>query len=134
MKKLAMSLILAVLLVSLWLPEAFAEAAPATVVGSYTITDLGQGGWGGGALLSDGALTGSGALSLSTPYGQVIAKVTNGSWSGSLATGDMVTLCLDLVQIQGPAGASPSVFCVPVMVNAGPTVIDGTLFRVTTTP
>jgi hypothetical protein len=133
-KKLVTGLALAVFLVSVWAPAAFAASAQATVVGSYTITDLGQGGWAGGALRSDGTLTGSGAFSVSTPFGQVVAKVMDGTWSGTLAAGGTVMLCANLVQIQGPDGAVPPQFCAPVAVNTGPTVIEGTIFRVTTAP
>ncbi len=133
MKKLATSLIIAVFLASMWLPAVFAAEAPTTVVGSYTVADLGQGGWVGGALHSDNTISGGGSYSASTPEGQVIAKITGGSWSGTLATGDTVTLCLDVLQIHGPAGALPPEFCAPITVNTEPTVIDGTLFRVTTT-
>ncbi len=135
MKKLTTSLVLVVFLASVWVPAAFAAGAPtpATVVGSYTVADLGQGGWAGGALRSDNTISGGGSYAASTPEGQVIAKITGGSWSGTLATGHTVTLCLDVLQIYGPAETVSSEFCAPITVNAGPTVIDGALFRVTTT-
>lgn len=130
MRKLVAGLVLAGVLVLGGIPAAFAHAG---VVGTYAIADHGQGGWAGGPLLSDGSVGGGGAFSFSTPEGQVVAKVTGGTWSGSLQTGQAVTLCANLQQIQGPAGALPPTICAPIVVNAGPVVIDGTTFRVTTT-
>jgi hypothetical protein len=131
MRKIAACLVLTGMLVIGSIPVAF--AAQASVVGTYTIADHGQGGWVGGPLLSDGTVGGGGAFSFSTPAGQVVARITGGTWSGTLQTGETVTVCLDIQQIQGPP-VLPSLECSPPMVvNAGPVVIDGTTFRVTTT-
>jgi hypothetical protein len=131
MKRLVASLVLALLLSGALLPVAFARGAG--VVGTYTIADHGQGGWAGGPLRADGTVGGGGAVSFSTPAGQVVGLVTGGTWSGTLAAGQTVQVCLDLQQLHGPSGALPPVFCAPIVVDAGPVVLLGTTFRVTTT-
>ncbi|HEV2237184.1 MAG TPA: hypothetical protein VGR57_11030 [Ktedonobacterales bacterium] len=133
MKRLVVILTVATFLV--FAVHAAALASPgASVVGTFAFADHGQGGWAGGPLLSDGTLGGSGAFSFSTPQGQVVAKITNGFWSGTLATGQTVTLCANLQQIQGPPGFLPPTVCAPFPVNAGSVNLFGDSFgRVTTT-
>lgn len=130
MKRLAVCLVLAGALMMGGVPAAFAHSS---VVGTFAIADHGQGGWAGGPLLSGGGVGGGGAFSFSTPDGQVVAKITGGSWSGTLQAGQTVVVCANLQQIQGPPGALPPTICAPIVVDAGPVVIDGTTFRVTTT-
>lgn len=110
---------------------AASAAAPPAVVGSYTVADLGQGGWAGGPLYADGTLGGGGGVAFSTPVGTEVWRVTGGTWAPSGAT---VTLCLAGQPIHDPAGIFDLPFCVPVTPNAGPTVIDGTLIRVSLQP
>jgi len=133
MKQIVASLTLATFLVFAVGSTAFASPG-ASVVGTFTIADHGQGGWAGGPLLSNGAVGGGGAFSFSTPQGQVVAKITSGFWSGTLATGQTVTLCANLQQIQGPPGSLPPTLCAPIPVNAGSVNLFGDTFgRVTTT-
>jgi hypothetical protein len=133
MKQIVASLTLATFLVFAVGSTAFASPA-VSVVGTFTIADHGQGGWAGGPLRSNGSLGGGGAFSFSTPQGQVIAKITGGSWSGTLATGHTVTVCANLQQIHGPSGFLPPTICAPVPVNAGSVnLFEDTFGRVTTT-
>jgi len=78
---------------------AVASAGP--VAGSYTLADLGQGGWTGGPLRSDGTIGGGGAVSFSTPAGQFIEKVVSGTWSSP--SPGLVTLTLNLVGVSAIA-------------------------------
>ena len=77
-------------------------AAPALasspVAGNYALADLGQGGWSGGPLFTNGTVGGGGGFSVSGPNGQEVAKVVGGTWSplGS----DAIHLCLDLAGIK----------------------------------
>jgi hypothetical protein len=106
-----------------------AIAAPAGgVVGSYTISDLGQGGWAGGPLYADGTLGGGGAVAFSTSAGTEVWRVTGGTWT---PTGNTITVCVAGQPIHDPAGAFDLPFCVPIIPDAGPVVVDGTLIRVT---
>jgi hypothetical protein len=97
---------------------AFATASP--VAGTYTVTDLGQGGWTGGPLYADETVGGGGGFSLSTPDGQVVEKIVGGVW---LPLGpDAIHLCLDLVGIKN---APPSgTFCVDLPVTGTPVVVS----------
>ena len=121
----SLGLVLAVLTVGATAAEA---AGAPRVVGSYTITDLGQGGWAGGPLYADGTLGGGGAVAFSTPLGTETWRVTAGTWA---PTGDTITVCVTGQPIHDPAGIFDLPFCAPIVPNAGPAVIDGTLFRVT---
>src|SRR5262249_38294490 len=133
MKRILASLTLAIFLVFAVGTTTFASPA-VVVVGTFTIADHGQGGGTGGPLFSNGTLGGGGAFSISTPQGQVIAKITGGSWSGTLATGQAVTVCANLQQIHGPAGILPPTLCAPVPVNVGSVnLFEDTFGRVTAT-
>jgi hypothetical protein len=118
-----LALVLAVLAVG----AAAAGAAP-SVVGSYTITDLGQGGWAGGPLYANGTIGGGGAVAFSTPLGTETWRITGGTWTPS---GNTVTVCVTGQPIHDPVGIPVLPFCAPIVPNSRPTVIDGTLFRIT---
>jgi hypothetical protein len=105
--------------------------ATLSVVGSYTISDLGQGGWAGGPLYADGRVGGGGAVAFSTPFGTENWRVTGGTWT---PTGDKITICVTGQPIHDPVGIPILPFCAPIAPNSGPTVIDGTLIRVTLKP
>jgi hypothetical protein len=137
-RRLAISLFLALGLSTftfLWLQQpAQVAGASAAVVGTFAIHDHGQGGWVGGPLRADGTVGGGGAFSISTPGGQVVARETGGTWSGTLATGQTVVVCINLHQLQGPPGVLPPTLCAPLPVNAGTVNLFGDTFgRVTTT-
>jgi hypothetical protein len=128
MRRIVVSLAIVALAAGLMAPAVRASAPP--VSGTYAIADLGQGGWGGGPLYADGSVGGSGALSFSN--GQVIGRVTGGTWS--LGAGPTVTICLDFQQTKGPAGAIPPSLCFGPLVPGKPVVVPdspNTLFRVT---
>jgi hypothetical protein len=101
---------------------------PPAVVGSYTVTDLGQGGWAGGPLYADGTIGGGGGVAFTTPLGTEVWKVTGGTWSLGAGT---VNLCLAGQPIHDPAGIFDLPFCLQIAPNQGPAVVDGTLIRVT---
>jgi hypothetical protein len=131
MKRILASLVVAVCLAWVLALPAFAHGA---TVGTFAIADHGQGGWVGGPLRDDGTIGGGGAFSISTPAGQVVARETGGTWSGTLATGQSVLVCINLHQLQGPPGFLPPTLCAPIPVNAGPVNLFGDTFgRVTTT-
>lgn len=119
--------LLALVLSALAVGAAAAEAAP-SAVGSYTISDLGQGGWAGGPLYANGTVGGAGAVAFSTPLGTENWRITGGTWT---QTGDTITVCVTGQPIHDPAGIPILPFCAPIVLDSGPTVIDGTLFRVT---
>jgi hypothetical protein len=133
MRRLSLALALAVVVV--FVTAATAQAAGRSgVVGSYTIADLGQGGWAGGPLYADGAIGGGGSVAFSVPAPgagsvQEIARITGGTWSS--AGPGAVALCLDQQPIKDPLGILSGPFCSPPLpVNAGPVVFFGTLVRV----
>jgi len=132
MKRIVASLVVAVCLWGLIAVPAFAKSA--TVVGTFAVADHGQGGWFGGPLRADGTIGGGGAFSISTPEGQFVARVTGGTWTGTLATGQTVEICINLQQLHGPPGFLPPTLCAQIPVNAGPVNLFEDVFgRVTTT-
>jgi hypothetical protein len=108
-----------------------AAARSPKVAGSYTIADLGQGGWGGGPLNTDGTIGGSAGFSYGN--GQNLGAIQGTSWVSS-APG-LVTLCFTDTATKGqPLFPSPSCFDVPS--NGTPLIIseepgEETLLRVT---
>src|SRR5205823_83827 len=87
--------------------------------GSYTFDDLGQGGWGGGPLRSDGSIGGGGAFSFGN--GQNVGSITGISWTP--AGPGFVTLCFADTAKKGSL-LFPSQTCIPVPVTGTPTVIS----------
>lgn len=121
--------LLVLVLATAALAAAVATTAKAgAVIGSYTISDLGQGGWAGGPLYANGTLGGGGAVAFSTPAGTENWLITGGTWT---PTGNTITVCLAGQPIHDPADLFDLPFCVPITPNAGPAAIDGTLIRVT---
>jgi len=122
--------------------------AAGTVVGTYTIADHGQGGWGGGPLYTDGSIGGGGALSYFD--GQEVGVVTGGVWklnshcpagtidilAGAPATGtgnglgDGFTLVLKVRAIKDPLGQMALPLCFSPLPLGGPVVVQGTTIRV----
>jgi hypothetical protein len=70
-------------------------------IGTYTVSDHGQGGWTGGPLFADHTLGGAGSISFSTPDGQVVYLIQPIDWSW--ADSQDVTLNFNNVLQQGPA-------------------------------
>jgi hypothetical protein len=111
------------------------NANAASVVGSFVVTDNGQGCWTGGALLSDGTATSQGGACsfFIAPGVHEQLKFTSKTWTNN---GDgTVTLCATVAPTRAgsdPAGIAPDgLGCVgPVPVNVGPTKIDGMLVKV----
>ena len=122
--------------------------AAGTVVGTYTIADHGQGGWGGGPLFGDGSVGGGAGLSYFN--GQEIGVVTGGVWTldghcpagtfdvlaGTPATGtgsvfgDGFTLVLYVRSIKDPLGQMRLPLCFSPLPVGGPFVVQGTTVRV----
>ena len=108
---------------------AAAASAATTPVYTFTVTDVGQGVHEGGALLSDGSISGGGELSISN--GTVIASITGVDWQQ--ASPDAVTMCFNFQFLKPPIPAHVECLTVPV---GGPTKVQlagiaETLVRVT---
>ncbi len=115
----------------------FAVAVPSTVLASsrpsvvytMTITDLGQGCWGGGSLLSDGSTSGNAACAFNN--GEDVGLLMPTSWS-PIGTG-LVSICVQAVGFKG--GGFPS-GCLVLPVTGTPVEVslepgETTLIRVT---
>ncbi len=94
-------------------------SANSTVAFTWTVTDLGQGCWGGGTLNANG--TGSGGGNCSFANGQVVMKIVPVSWS--MVGSGAVLLCANMVFVKGGSGSSFG--CL------GPIPITGTPVKVT---
>ena len=110
---------------------ASASAAAAKPLYTFTIADLGQGAWGGGALLSDGSINGGGGLS--DGNGQVIATIRGLYWQQDGP--GAVTMCF-VFNFKKPF-TGPVQQCVTLPVG-GPTKVnlggdEQTMIRVTPT-
>ena len=117
-----------VLVLAALVPVASASTAP--VVGTFSIADHGQGGWGGGALLADGSISGGGAFAFGN--GANVGTITGVSWSP--AGPGAVSLCFAETVTKGQALFPPgcSIFPVtgtPIVISEGPG--DVTTIRVT---
>jgi hypothetical protein len=87
-----------------------AFASSPAVVGSYTITDLGQGGRGGGPLYADGSIGGGGSFSYGN--GQNVGSIQGTSWTNN--DDGTATLCFTDTALKGaPLFPSPSCFALP---------------------
>jgi hypothetical protein len=100
-----------VLLATVLLATAASADGNSKVVYTWTVSDLGQGGWGGGPLYADGSTGGNFAFSLDD--GQEIFHLHPTSWS-EVVPGEVVDICFTLHQIKGPQMA-PSSFCLSDM-------------------
>jgi hypothetical protein len=102
---------------------AFADGNP-HVVYTWTVSDLGQGVWGGGPLFDDG--TAGGNFPLSFFNGQAIALFRPKSWEED-ASGESVNICFRVHVIKGSLGFPPdeSEFCFTDVLG-GPLQITGT--------
>lgn len=72
---------------------------------TFTFTDLGQGGHGGGRLYADGSARGH--VWFSAMNGQVIIHLYATSWSW-VVPGETADICFDVHQIKGPPLLSPT--------------------------
>src|SRR5215510_12715278 len=88
---------------------------------TWTLAALGQGGWIGGPLFEDGTVGGGGALSINN--GRVVALFRPTTWTEN--SDDEITVCFDVIQKKGPAGALPPEICV------GPNDVTGTQTHIT---
>jgi len=129
MRKLLVLAVLVVLSVVATVATTATASNPAAI-GTYTISDHGQGGWAGGPLNSDGSLGGGGSISFSYAGAQVVYLISPVSWSWVNA-GD-VNLCFNQIHLQGPDILSPYQ-CFELPVTGTPIVFYGTTLRVTLT-
>jgi hypothetical protein len=72
---------------------------------TWTISDLGQGAWGGGPLYADGSA--DGYLPVSLADGQIIFQLDPTSWY-EVDGGAAVDICFNVEEIKGSSGFPPS--------------------------
>jgi hypothetical protein len=96
-----------------------ASASTATVVGSYTFTDLGQGGWAGGPLYSDGTVGGGGSYSIDN--GESAGLIQAVSWQP--AGPDAVLMCFTDTALKGQL-LFPGTACFPLPATGAPQKIS----------
>jgi hypothetical protein len=95
-----------------------AFASGPVVAGSYTITDLGQGGRGGGPLYADGSIGGGGSFSFGD--GQNVGSIQGTTWTNN--NDGTATLCFTDTATKGELlFPSPSCFVLPA--SGAPVVI-----------
>ena len=128
MRKLVAFVAMAVILAMALPSTVFASSQP-SVVYTMTISDLGQGCWGGGALLSDGSTRVNASCSFNN--GADVGMLVPTSWS-PVGTG-FVSICVQAVGIKG--GGFPS-GCLTIPVTGTPIKIslapgDTMIIRVT---
>ena len=136
MRKLFILFVVLVLAVSLT-SVAFA-GEHSKVEYTWTITDLGQGVWGGGPLYADGSA--GGYMSVSLADGQLIFQLDPVSWS-EVDGGAAVDICFTVEEIKGSSGFPPSLCLsdvgVVLPISGTPVIISdpeagmNTLIRVT---
>jgi hypothetical protein len=131
MKKLVMVALASALLLTVLTSLSVHTAKASSTVGTYTITDLGQGAWGGGSLNADGTL--GGGASYSAGNGSLVGTLVPTTWS-FVNGGTAVSLCFIVQPIKGPP-LFPS-GCLVVPVTGTPIVVTedmegSTLIRVT---
>jgi hypothetical protein len=125
MKKLVMVALASALLLTV-LASLPLHAAASSTVGTYTISDLGQGAWGGGSLNADGTL--GGAASYSIENGSLVGLIDPTTWS-FVNGGTAVSLCFIVQPIKGPPPIPSG--CLVVPVTGTPVIIERELIRVT---
>ena len=97
-----------------------AMAASNGAVGTFTISDHGQGCWVGGSLFADGSAGGGGNCSFTMPSGQEVIKISPLSWSFTDSTDTAVLLCASFAVVKGvPLPGLSGLQCVPVPVGTG---------------
>jgi hypothetical protein len=99
-------LILALMLVGLTATVASA-GGNSNVEYTWTLSDLGQGVWGGGPLYADGSTAGN--LAFSGFNGQLVFQLRPTSWH-EVVPGEVVDICFALHEIKGSTGF-PSAYC-----------------------
>ncbi len=114
---MTLKLILSTLAVGAAVAVPSAAYAAAPVVGTYDITDLGQGGHAGGPLFADGTVGGAGGLAYND--GANVELITAGSWSRVDA--GHIGMCLEATVEKPAPGATE--YCFVLDANAGPTRI-----------
>ena len=120
-----------VLLLSAFFLTTVASAGSPKVAGTYSFDDLGQRGWGGGPLNSDGTIGGGGSFSYGN--GQNVGKIQAVSWAS--AGPGLVNLCFTDTATKGQL-LFPSPACFVAPVTGTPIIIseapgEETLLRVT---
>ena len=97
--------------------------ADGQVIATWMLTELHQGGHGGGPLYADG--TAGGTLAISTQNGQFRAMFLPVTWSW-LVPGSVLYLCSDVRVIQLPAGSPPppATICGTFTVTGRPQPLD----------
>jgi hypothetical protein len=110
----------------------FGIGAPALaaggVAGTFSVSDHGQGCWGGGTLNADNTASGAGGCAFSTPAGEEVASITPVSWSFTDASDTAVTLCADFTGQKGPVFpvGVPVLNCIMIPVStAAPVNLGG---------
>jgi len=101
-------ILLIAVLALLALPTASAQAR-GDVEYTWTLAALGQGGWLGGPLFSDGSAGGGGAFSADN--GQLLASFKAVSWTED--ADENITICFSVTIRKGPADALPPLICTP---------------------
>lgn len=95
---------------------------------TFTFTDLGQGGHGGGPLYADGSA--GGHITISAMDGQVVTHLHPTSWSW-VVPGEAVDICFDRHQIKDPPLDPPSICFsdvgIVLPVNGTPVLISNPL-------
>lgn len=104
-----------------------AASGQSGVVGNYALADLGQGAWAGGPLYANGTLGGGGSFSFAN--GQEVGVITGGTWSPDGPSA--VDFCANVRWIKNPFGLPATQCLTGVPATGQPTVIDGTLVKVT---
>lgn len=115
MKKLMFVTLALLLTLSAFSVQARPVQAAGKVEYTWTLSTLGQLGWVGGPLFADGTVGGGGAFSLEN--GQVLADIAPTSWTEN-AAGE-ITVCVDIIQRKGPAGALPPTLCIGPVAPTG---------------
>src|ERR687887_660274 len=101
MRKLAVLALTIALVTPGLVPVASADGQ---VVATWGLTELHQGGHGGGPLFADG--TASGILAISTQNGQFLSKFVPTTWSW-FVPGSVLSLCANVVVMRVPAETPP---------------------------
>jgi hypothetical protein len=98
---------------------------------TFTVTDLGQGCWGGGSLNTNGTI--SGGASCSMENGQIVGLIQGTNWQN--VGGDAVELCFNFVNFKGVIPLPPCFGPIPVsgtpLIVSFPGSDNPTLIRVT---
>lgn len=124
MKKTFM-LVALVALLALSIVPAASAAGNGNVVGTFTLADLGQGLWGGGALFADGSAGGN--IPFSALNGQLVFNIQPVNWFW-LVPNQVVALCFNVVPIKGTPFAT-GYSCAGLLVTGGPVNVGDFIMR-----